>query len=243
MTCNELHNRLESGALRTETVLTAEVVSHIEHCSACRHTVDIEERLREPLRLLRNSVPAVSATLDESILSGYRARLQRASAEATSLKKQTPLSTLVWRAAIAAVLLVGAILLFGNRKATSPPPIAKVQTQPAVAASARSVSQAGNEAPKAVAAKMKPAPRARRKASAPTTEVPSAEAASLGLPSDFRNLMYCDQLSCSGAMDVIRMNLPASSLGMASPLRTSNVVAADVLVGPDGVARAIRIVN
>jgi hypothetical protein len=55
--------------------------------------------------------------------------------------------------------------------------------------------------------------------------------------------MYCDQLSCSGAMEVIRMNLPASALGMQSPLRTSNLVAADVVVGPDGVARAIRIVN
>jgi len=42
---------------------------------------------------------------------------------------------------------------------------------------------------------------------------------------------------------VIRMNLPASALGMSSPSRTSNVVEADVVVGPDGVARAIRIVN
>jgi hypothetical protein len=55
--------------------------------------------------------------------------------------------------------------------------------------------------------------------------------------------MYCDQLSCSGALEVIRMNLPAASLGLASPSRTSNFVAADVLVGSDGVARAIRIVN
>ena len=58
------------------------------------------------------------------------------------------------------------------------------------------------------------------------------------------NLMYCDQISCSGALDIIRMQLPASPVaGDSTSAPAQDVVLADVLVGSDGVARAIRIVN
>ena len=64
------------------------------------------------------------------------------------------------------------------------------------------------------------------------------------LPPDFRSLMYCDELSCSGPMEVIRMQLPASDLLFAPGSNSANgTVLADVLVGPDGIARGIRIVQ
>ena len=47
--------------------------------------------------------------------------------------------------------------------------------------------------------------------------------------------MLCDPLICSGDEQVIRMELPGSSA--ASP------VLADVVVGDDGLVRAMRIVN
>jgi hypothetical protein len=50
-------------------------------------------------------------------------------------------------------------------------------------------------------------------------------------------------LSCDGAMDLIRVQLPSSLLARpASAFRqTSGPVNADVLIGPDGIARGIRI--
>ncbi len=244
MTCNELHDHVESSPLRflTEGGLSADVAAHIEHCSACRQWIEIEEQLSNQLHLLRDNAPVIPATLDESILKGYRAQFQAVSSFSTATKPMRPMSTLVWRAAIAAVLLVGAIILFGNRKAPSPQATAKVQPMPN-GASAQPENQAKSETPKTIADVKVVTPRVHHRTTIKKTENTSAEATTNPLPPDFRNLMYCDQISCSGAMEVIRMNLPASALGMSSPSRTSNVVAADVVVGPDGVARAIRILN
>ena len=55
--------------------------------------------------------------------------------------------------------------------------------------------------------------------------------------------MYCDELSCDGGMEVVRVQLPSSAAGfMPVPTVGNRVVTADVLVGADGFARGIRIV-
>ena len=243
MTCNELRDHVEISSFPSfaEGSLGAEFAAHIEYCSACRRWIETEEQLRSRLRLLRDNAPAVPATLDQNVLHAYRQHLH-ASRNIVRLKNPVRrTSNLVWRAAIAALLLVGAMILFGSRKAASPPVAAKVEPQPVVVAP-QPQRPAKTETARPSSTK-KTAPHARRKTNVPRSEPASTEYAHNTLPPDFRNLMYCDQLSCSGAMEVIRMNLPASTLGMSSPSRTSNVVEADVVVGPDGVARAIRIVN
>jgi hypothetical protein len=241
MTCNELQDSVKHGLVRVDGAPRGDILSHLESCTACRKWVEIEQRLKGLLQVLRSSVPAVPTTVDASVLSAFRTRLQHA--PGIPLRKpERPMSSSIWRAAIAALLLAGAIILFGNRKTAMPTPTAKIQVAPVVS-STQVQTQPQSEAPKPVVTKKRAASRLHHRAPAPLTENSSTEAASMGLPPDFRNLMYCDQLSCSGAMEVIRMNLPASSLGMALPSRTSNVVAADVVVGADGVARAIRIVN
>jgi hypothetical protein len=58
----------------------------------------------------------------------------------------------------------------------------------------------------------------------------------------FVALMFCDPLICSGEEQVIRMELPgtASASGEGD---SSQPVLADVVVGDDGLVRAMRIVN
>jgi hypothetical protein len=56
--------------------------------------------------------------------------------------------------------------------------------------------------------------------------------------------MYCDEISCGGTMEIIRMRLPAWGADDAPPsTETNGTVLADVLVGADGIARGIRIVQ
>ena len=57
----------------------------------------------------------------------------------------------------------------------------------------------------------------------------------------FVALMFCDPLICSGDEQVIRMELP--STGTAADGNSSQPVVADVVVGDDGLVRAMRIVN
>ncbi len=49
-------------------------------------------------------------------------------------------------------------------------------------------------------------------------------------------LMFCDPLSCSSDSQVVRMELPAASQDAQPQI-------ADVVVGYDGLVRAVRIVN
>ena len=57
----------------------------------------------------------------------------------------------------------------------------------------------------------------------------------------FVAMMLCDPLICSGDEQVIRMELPGNAAGSADG--SSEPVLADVVVGDDGLVRAMRIVN
>jgi hypothetical protein len=57
---------------------------------------------------------------------------------------------------------------------------------------------------------------------------------------DYVALMFCDPLSCSSEAQVVRMELPATG---AMSDRDAQPQIADVVVGYDGVVRAVRIVN
>src|SRR5262249_28073995 len=65
----------------------------------------------------------------------------------------------------------------------------------------------------------------------------------VSLPGGFRSLMSCAELRCPRDMEMIRVQLPSSAMPrqVASFIRTSGSVTADVLVGPDGIARGIRL--
>jgi len=52
--------------------------------------------------------------------------------------------------------------------------------------------------------------------------------------------MLCDPLICSGDEQVIRMELPATVTADGS---SAQPVLADVVIGEDGLVRAMRIVN
>jgi hypothetical protein len=71
----------------------------------------------------------------------------------------------------------------------------------------------------------------------------AAEAASSTWPG-YSNLMYCDPVVCSGPMQVVHIKVP---IGQVRPNLGQTVgntfVNAEVVVGPDGVARAIRVAN
>ena len=62
----------------------------------------------------------------------------------------------------------------------------------------------------------------------------------------YSDLMYCDPVVCSGPMQVVRIKVP---VGQAKPgagksgSNSNSFVNAEVVVGPDGVARAIRVAN
>ena len=51
--------------------------------------------------------------------------------------------------------------------------------------------------------------------------------------------MFCDPLSCASDAQIVRMELPASAAGS----QDEQTRIADVVVGDDGLVRAVRMVN
>jgi hypothetical protein len=68
-----------------------------------------------------------------------------------------------------------------------------------------------------------------------------AESASSTWPG-YSNLMYCDPVVCSGPMQVVHIRVPVGQVKPNLGQTVGNTfVNAEVVVGPDGVARAIRV--
>ena len=55
--------------------------------------------------------------------------------------------------------------------------------------------------------------------------------------------MFCDPLSCSSDTQVVRMELPSPGMTGSGSEQDAQMRIADVVVGYDGVVRAVRIVN
>jgi hypothetical protein len=232
MTCKEFRMALEEGGS-----IRSQAWCHLVTCPECRQLVSVQEELSQQLELVRSRSIPVPPSVDSSVLTLYR---DWASNKAKPLLPQRVIDFPMVKFGIAAaVLLVVLLVTFFTRsgsqvRATRP----MAPSTPALADRSTSPEEVANESPiRHVNAPIK-AGGIHRKLSLSTAQTGDT------LPPGFRSLMYCDPLSCSGTMEVFRMRLPASAVtrGWATPQPDGTVVA-DVLVGPDGVARAIRIVN
>ena len=235
MTCHELRLYFEDP-MRMDADFLCEA-EHLAHCTECARFVEGRRQLGDGLRLVRELAPQPSLALEAAVLSNYR---QRATADAPLIRPGTHRLTAVrWIAAAAAVLALAATFLFR--------PTQRLTTSNVRIESARSPMTQANTAKKNAngvawtnrrfsAKRWERSARQRSHATVTTTNIPDFE--------DFRSLMYCDALSCGGAMQLIRVQLPfsgAASEPAAAP--TGGVIYADVLVGSDGIARGIRVVQ
>jgi hypothetical protein len=242
MTCKEFHSHF--GISTGGQVLTGsdDFADHMSACADCCRLFELQQEADRQLRLIRDSVPQVSASLDARILASYRdfvAGRTTASASVSLRERISPL-VLSWRGAIAAGVLAAAILALTFRRDVN-------TIAPFRAIEPASVLQAPNPRVTAAAIAEKTKPHARNALARQLTRKRSAGSlarADSSLPAGFRSLMYCDQLSCAEAMEIIRVQLPTSIAGLTpGSTPTDGMVFADVLVGPDGIARGIRIVE
>ena len=244
MTCEELRwyfeDHLRDAEVRSNHSAVAE---HVATCADCSRVVEEQRTLGENLRLVRESVPPVSKSVDASVVLNYRRYLaeERKQVGTTGVYRFLPGSAWAWTAIAAAVLVGVSFWLFSARKTvtTTQPtgahqpilvPIAPVVTQNPPAPAVKTAKRRS-----AAPLRLSPAPLEQRPAG-------NAVRTARSLPDGFRSLMYCDALSCPENMQVIRVQVPSAAMprqvsGSIQPVRS---VTADVLVGPDGIARGIR---
>jgi hypothetical protein len=220
---------------------------------------NIEQAL---LRVFRRSAPASVATLPASA-EATRSGRKLTPIASTGLREfpGTAPTSVPWAlrlsrffemgayAAVAAAVVVA--LLLGVHLLRLGSGTAPVHSQPTSARTAPEVQQ-----PNVVATNLgagtttisKSEPRragSRKVLPSPTQPVQKAESAIAQANDDdsqtdtddgYMALMFCDPLSCSSDSQVVRMELPGES-------QSGQPQAADVVVGYDGVVRAVRLVN
>ena len=247
MNCRELQSHFEERGLAPELhPLDTELAQHISGCDSCRRFVEIRKHVLASLCLLRDTAPNMSESLDASVIANYRKEM--AWKQVTSTRSRWASFNGFWRlgvTAAAALLVIAAALVLRKPQNPAEPNLEPPPT--------RNVARVDQPAP--------PKPNhsvPRRKKSAyvaknvtPKADAPGTEYLSAAIPpfrpddsQEFRSLMYCDELSCDGGMNVVRVQLPALPSGFLPAANTgARTVSADVLVGADGFARGIRIVH
>lgn len=243
MKCQELLSYLQEhpGADLSSRVENAEISSHLALCAECSRMVKQQGELVDILRVVRKSECDVPVALDSAVLANYRRQISELQKPCgRSVWAFRPVAVFAWTAAAAA--LVFAVILFLSprrevtRIATPPTALATESSVQVAEKPAPEISKGDTAQPKNVAV--------RNKHNSRSAPVAVRLSASRFLPQEaFRSLMYCDELSCSDAMEMIRVELPASYVTrpMLASMPANGVVTADVLVGPDGIARGIRI--
>lgn len=245
MTCKEVRAHFQEEQL--SAVMpgheSGAMLEHIARCGECRRFVEEQEDLAKCFPLLREGCPPVPASLDAAVLTRYRSYISERpglSNGFTSTRWIGTMGGLRWAAAIAfALIAAGSVLLLisGERRgvdqiSTDRP---RLMFAPEAAKAISRTAEPGSvpKKPNSIAKSAKHA--------TPATLVARSESWS---STDFQGLMYCDQLSCPEVMDVIRVQLPSAALGFGpTSSNASDFVYADVLVGPDGIARGIRVVE
>jgi len=255
-----------AGALARNEIMDAEerarALAHAAACERCEQVLTLQSRLSEGLVSLAQETKATQAPLavEDKVLAAYRERTRVLSVPASPLRRR------FWISAAAAVLLL-AVGLLGWRWY-----VASMSQQPGQASSQNAAANIGATAPvkpPVVAVNPSQPPNAstplvsRRFQSrkhltthaaklnvanrATDTSLSAATQELKEITTAFVPLGYGSALDLQDGGQMVRVELPRSALArFGLPMnmnRANEKIKADVLVGADGLARAIRFVQ
>ncbi len=214
---------------------------------------------RELLRVFRQGIPvgSMSASSAEAATVGMRGALETLHPHYQAVPRSTPFAVRLSRffelgayAAVAAAIVIAIFLsVHLLRRDNTRPLQSKAEPEQIVPAVQRptssreeaTVRESDNAAPRRREARSAhPALASLRAAQRKTTDssgVATADDSQNYADAGYTALMLCDPLSCASDTQVVRMELPsAAGQGSQPPM-------ADVVVGYDGVVRAVRFLN
>jgi hypothetical protein len=243
MTCREFRHTAASLTLWELAQLgDKQILDHAGMCLECGAWLDRQQTLAVSMQTLRTQTADREADpqVERALLRVFRQEtLQtqpvaslRSAPVAFRLSRFFELGTYAAvAAAIAVAMFLGARL---PEHRTVTPPL-QTHSVPAV-----NMSPAQQTQTAANAKEQQPAGPLKREVESSSTRRPHVAAASLASDDpDYVVLMFCDPLICSSDAEVVRMELPVVGAG-ENDTRTQ---VADVVVGDDGLVRAMRIVN
>ena len=251
MTCREFVKKLE-GVTLTElsSPSDTELLAHQIGCASCAALLQQQSALAGAMHALRSRTARMEApaVVEQNVLRAFRQSSAAKSASALRTRQSVSLKLshfFGWRgyAAVTAVLAIclGLGLWLAQRPANTAHGVGQqtAQTeqaeQPSVVPTEKPAQS--SEVPISVT-KRNTRSAANTAATSPRESVASSSVARNEQAQGYTPLMLCDPISCSGDEQVVRMELPANPADGSAGSQM-----ADVIVGDDGLVRAIRIVQ
>lgn len=267
MTCREFKHTAASLTLWELTRNgDSEILAHTEKCEACSAWLRKQRTLAASMQSLQTRTAGLEAgpDVERALLRAFRQDTHQGKVPAfsdvagrsgPSALAVTPLSTPVALrlsrffevgayVAIAAALLVGVFLGLRLLRDQSRTPV-QAQVVPRISPDGKTIVPAEDDVVEAASAAnhASAATVTRRNSHAvrqPSTAVRkhTSEDAQTYADAGYTALMFCDPLSCAAETQVVRVELPPPAGAQSSQPQM-----ADLVVGYDGVVRAMRIVN
>lgn len=259
MKCNEFMSAAECLTPSQLSVLQTDgpaMLAHARECATCGRWLESQCRLASAMQALRASTVEREAgpNVEQAVLLAFRS-LEFAPASPAGPDRAAPM---MWKLSrffevaayttVAAALTLAVFLssrLLHERQTTQ----ARVRTQIAISpqesGAVQTVPVVNTASSQTTSSQIAAKPAATRTVSVHNLQSQKAagQAATTAAENEgFVALMLCDPLVCSGEEQVIRMELPEAG-AVSGGSNAGQPVIADVVIGDDGLVRAMRIVN
>ena len=258
MTCREFEHRATALTLWEQAqAQDQQILDHAGGCQKCAAWLQQQRMLAATMQTLqaRTAACAAGPDVERALLRAFRQGASQP-VQPEMAHHFTPIAMRLSRffevgayvavgAAIVVALFLGVRLL--ERRSINVPVKSQV-TQPSVSAPTVVTdtfeSQPQPQLPTVSRSNVNRSPTRR----VPSTSISSSDTTepSQTIPdadADYVALMFCDPLSCSSDAQVVRMELPSPGMAGSGGEQDARMRIADVVVGYDGVVRAVRIVN
>jgi len=233
--CEEVRDILVAEA-RGESVTSLGkrfLSEHVESCPDCRRRLANQQRLSGALAMVGSEASAPPAHLRAALMAEFQKQQK-----VTPIRR--PILTWAAIAAVAAALLL-AVFLNKDRQPSAATQPAQTKVEVPVVVQPAPVIAPPVQASQPVKVRRRPVARQVMAKAAPRTESDPE------VVTDFFEIPYSEPLRPEERADVYRIQMPRANMAVfglpVSGGRLDSRITADVLMGEDGVARAIRFIR
>ena len=256
MTCREFEHRATALTLwERSQARDLQILDHAGGCQKCAAWLQQQRMLAATMQTLqaRTAGCAAGPDVERALLRAFRQGPSQA-VRPEMAHRFTPIAMRLSRffevgayVAVAAAIVVGLFLgvqLWERRSVTLP--VQSQSAQPSASLPSVVAQESGSNPHQqrpTVSRSSVNRLRPRHVLSASQSLPDAAEPSQTSTDADYVALMFCDPLSCSSDAQVVRMELPSAGIAGSGGEQDAQMRIADVVVGYDGVVRAVRIVN
>jgi hypothetical protein len=232
-----------------EDAVRLEAMAHADSCGLCLARLQGQQALNAIFKLAAADSVEAPANVETSLLSAYRLHREKATAAASPHRARSPRWRFLGIAAALLVMLLGVVIFRSlqtpgsARIAARAPGAASPENSPAAAGVRTAVRAVPKDEPEPLAMRLEPATISP----APRQSVSKTQPADGEVATDFFPLASRTEIASMESGQIVRVLLPRNAMANyglpVSQEHMDEPVAAQVLIGQDGVARAIRFLS